>query len=266
MEDFYIRYFTEADFCGREFTSQGILMMLCHSGRIPVNIDGKDYVLKANDLLVLPEKVPVRIGENVHQEDCTVSQLGVSTDFVLDMPSPIDTNIFIYSRFRPLLSVDDEKFADFASHFRFIAKESRETGRYRTIIIRSLVYALLLEITAEYEDQYQFDRAEHIHDESLTDRFFRLLALNFRSQRSIGWYAAQLSITPKYLSQVVKSHTRRSIQDWIHESVLIEARMLLKTTEMTVQQISDHLNFSSPSAFVQFFRKHTGHTPGAERQ
>ena len=42
------------------------------------------------------------------------------------MPSPIDTNIFIYSRLTPMLSVDDEKLEDFANHFRFLAKESSE--------------------------------------------------------------------------------------------------------------------------------------------
>ena len=48
---------------------------------------------------------------------------------------------------------------------------------------------------------------------------------------------------------------------FLHEAVLVEAKMLLKTTDLTVQEISDRLNFSSPSAFVQFFKKHTGTTP-----
>ena len=263
-DEFYIRYDSGPALTVKEFTVEGLVMLLCHAGAAEIEIDGKPCPLRAGSLLVLPEKRFVRVGET--RQDLRCSLLYVSTDFILDMPSPIDTNIFIYSRLTPMLSVDDEKFADFANHFRFIAKESREPGRYRTDIIRALTLALLLEVTAEYEDRNQLAIAGKIHDESVSDRFFRLLAANFRTQRSVGWYASRLHLTPKYLSQVIKSHTGRTILDWIHESVMTEARMLLKTTEMTIQQISDHLSFSSPSAFVQFFRKHSGHTPGSERQ
>ena len=263
-DEFHIRYDSAPSLTVNSFTVEGLMMILCHGGETSINIDGNAYCLKSNSLLVLPEKRFIRLGEI--SPDLRVSILYVSTDFILDMPSPIDTNIFIYSRLTPLLSVDDEKLADFASYFRFIAKESREMGRYRTDIIRALVFALLLEVTAEYEDRNQLAVAGKIHDESISDRFFRLLAANFRERRTVSWYASVMNLTPKYLSQVIKSHTGRTILDWIHESVMTEARMLLKTTEMTIQQISDRLTFSSPSAFVQFFRKHSGHTPGAERE
>lgn len=262
-DEFYIVYDSTPALTVKEFTVEGLIMVICHGGEAEISIDGQAYCLKVNDLLVLPEKRFIRLG--AIPPELRVSILYVSTDFILDMPSPIDTNIFIYSRLTPMLCVDDEKLADFASHFRFIAKESRESGRYRTNIISALVFALLLEVTAEYEDRQQLAVAGKIHDESLSDRFFRLLAANFRTHRSVSWYASQLHLTPKYLSQVIKSHTGRTILDWIHESVMTEARMLLKTSEMTIQQISDHLSFSSPSAFVQFFRKHSGHTPGSER-
>jgi AraC family transcriptional regulator, transcriptional activator of pobA len=263
-DEFHIKYDSELSLTVNEFTVEGLMMILCHGGEMSVEIDGKAFSLKTNSLLILPEKRFVRIGAT--SADVRTSFLYVSTDFILDMPSPIDTNIFIYSRLTPMLGVDDEKLADFASYFRFIAKESREPSRYRTNIIRALVFALLLEITAEYEDQYELGSVGKIHDESVSDRFFRLLAANFRVQRTVSWYASRMNLTPKYLSQVIKSHTGRTILDWIHESVMTEARMLLKTTELTIQQISDRLSFSSPSAFVQFFRKHSGHTPGAERE
>ena len=262
-DEFCIRYDSAPSLTVKSFTVEGLMMTICHAGSAEVEIDGNVFALKTNDLLVLPEKRFIRPVEA--SEDLRISFLYVSTDFILDMPSPIDTNIFIYSRLTPMLSVDDEKLADFASHFRFIAKESREPGRYRTDIIRALALALLLEITAEYEDRNQLAIAGKIHDESVSDRFFRLLAANFRTRRSVAWYASQLHLTPKYLSQVIKMNTGRTILDWVHESVMTEARMLLKTSDMTIQQISDHLSFSSPSAFVQFFRKHSGHTPGSER-
>ena len=95
----------------------------------------------------------------------------------------------------------------------------------------------------------------------LSDRFFRLLTIHYKKHRSVQFYADKLNLTPKYLSTAIKKVTGRPILEWIHEAVLIDAKMLLRTTHLTVQQISDQLNFSSPSAFVQFFKKHTGKTP-----
>lgn len=246
-----------------EFSIDGIMIILCHQGEAEITIDGKRHKLAAGSVAILPEKHIIRAG--AHSEDVCRSMLFVSTDFILDMPSPIDTNIFVYSRFIPVIDVSAEKLEDFGSHLRFIGKELRERGRYRTQIIKSLIYALLLELTAEYEEHCDLGGKGRIRDESLSDSFFRLLAANFREQRSVGWYAGRLSLTPKYLSQVIRHNTGRSILDWIHESVMIEAKMLLKTSGMTVQQISDQLNFSSPSAFVQFYRRHGGVTPGRER-
>ena len=77
----------------------------------------------------------------------------------------------------------------------------------------------------------------------------------------MAYYAEALNLTPKYLAAAIKRITGRPILDWIHEAVLIDAKMLLRTTDLTVQEISERLNFSSPSAFVQFFRRKTGTTP-----
>ena len=108
-----------------------------------------------------------------------------------------------------------------------------------------------------------FEGAEqaHIKSDSLSDEFFRLLALHYREQHSVKYYAEQMHLTPKYLSTAIKRVSGRPILDWIHDAVLIDAKMLLRTTELTVEQIADTLNFSSASAFVQFFKKHTGKTP-----
>ncbi len=267
MDEFYLSYDRAGDLPvvgDSPFSIEGIMIVLCHSGHSCVTIDGKNHLLSAGNVLILPEKHIIRIERNA--EPMTKSVLFVSTDFILDMPSPIDTDIFVYSRFAPVISVSEERMEDYRSYFRFIEKERREDGKYRKHIIRSLIYALFLELTAEFEQHYDVGSDCKIKDESLSDAFFRLLAANFREHRSVSWYAESLNLTPKYLSGVIKEHTGRTILDWIHTSVTIEAKMLLKTSGMTVQQVADHLNFSSASAFVQFYRKHSGVTPGSEKR
>ena len=129
-----------------------------------------------------------------------------------------------------------------------------------TTCLESKVLAVILEITLEYEKILTSEMGS-IKAEKLTDRFFKLLATHYKQHRSVQYYADRLSLTPKYLSTAVKRATGCPILEWIHEAILIESKMLLRTTNLTIQQITDQLNFSSPSAFVQFIKKQTGKTP-----
>lgn len=237
----------------------GIVLMLCRGGGERLVVDGKEYELSRNNLIILPENhIISHLAPQMVEQRCVIA---VSIDYILNMPSPIDTNIFGYSRYISVIKLSDEKFEDLMSYYQFIYKESHEESRYQSEIISSIFYALILEVIAEYERVFSVDATHNIKADSLTDRFFRLLATNYKRERSVRFYAEGLHLTPKYLSTAIKRVTGRPILDWIHEAVLIDAKMLLRTTDLTVQQIAEMLNFSSPSAFVQFVKKHTGCTP-----
>lgn len=237
----------------------GIFIILCKHGNGTLAIDGKTYRLSSNNLLILPENHLINPIASALMEQ--VSIIAVSIDYILNMPSPIDTSLFSYSRYISAMKVADDKFDDLMSYYRFLYKETLEESKYKTEIIQSIFYALILEIIAEYEKIFTFETTDDIKADSLTDRFFKLLATNYKKYRSVKFYADQLNLTPKYLSTAIKHKTGRPILDWIHEAILIDAKMLLRTTDLTVQQIAAQLNFSSASAFVQFVKKHTGHTP-----
>lgn len=251
--------FRTADSHARFVTRNGIVIILCKGNGGSMMIDRKVYDLSGNSVLILPENHIVSLDKATFTGEC--STIMVSVDHILNMPSPIDTDIFSYSRYVPSIKVTDSKYDDLMSYYRFLYKESLEESRYQSEIIRSIFYALILEITAEYENNFNSKVSGNIKADNLSDRFFRLLAMNYKKHRCVKYYADKLNLTPKYLSSAVKRATGRPILEWIHEAILIDAKMLLRTTDMTVQEISDLLNFSSASAFVQFIKKHTGTTP-----
>lgn len=49
--------------------------------------------------------------------------------------------------------------------------------------------------------------------------------------------------------------------EWIENYVTMEAKMLLKTTDLTIQQISAQLNFANQSFFGKYFKNQTGMSP-----
>lgn len=100
----------------------------------------------------------------------------------------------------------------------------------------------------------------------LTKEFMDLVKENFRRERQLQFYADTLCITPRYLSRVVKECTGESAAEWIERCVVLEARALLKSTNMTIQQISDELHFPSQTFFGKYFKRRVGMSPKEYRR
>jgi AraC-like DNA-binding protein len=81
----------------------------------------------------------------------------------------------------------------------------------------------------------------------------------------VGFYAKKLCMAPKYLSAVIKEKTGKSAFEWINDYVILEAKSLLKSTNMTIQQISDELNFANQSFFGKYFKRLAGMSPKSYR-
>jgi AraC-like DNA-binding protein len=95
----------------------------------------------------------------------------------------------------------------------------------------------------------------------LLNRFMNLVQENFREQREVGFYADRLCLTPKYLLKVIRDNSGSSAGEWIDNYVALEAKALLKSTNMTIQQISEELNFPSQSFFGKYFKRIVGVSP-----
>lgn len=93
------------------------------------------------------------------------------------------------------------------------------------------------------------------------EKFIGLVKKYCAEQRRVGFYADQLCLTPKYLSTVVKEVSGKSATEWINEFVIVEAEMLLKSTNLTIQEISHKMNFPTQSFFGKYFKRVTGMAP-----
>jgi AraC-like DNA-binding protein len=92
-------------------------------------------------------------------------------------------------------------------------------------------------------------------------QFIDLLDNHYSNERQVLFYADRLCITAKHLSQVVKNITGKTALAIIDEYVITEAKALLLSTTMSIQQISDRLNFPSQSVFGKYFKRCTSMTP-----
>lgn len=127
-------------------------------------------------------------------------------------------------------------------------------------IVKGILFSMLMEIMTIYTKREETSFTPFSRMEEITNQFFKKLRMNYKEERSVGFYAEQLYITSKHLSHVIKQITGKGILFWVHEAVIVESKMLLKATNMTIAQISDEMHFANPSFFCKFFKEHTGMT------
>ena len=77
----------------------------------------------------------------------------------------------------------------------------------------------------------------------------------------MAFYAERLSLTPHYLSALIKEVSSRNAMEWVNQASIQQAKLLLMQGQ-TAQQVADALDFPSPQYFSRFFKRETGQTPG----
>lgn len=103
-------------------------------------------------------------------------------------------------------------------------------------------------------------------EESIMQRFMHEVRTHYKEERKVQFYAERLHLTAGYLSTLIKNISGKTASEWIDSYVLLEAKVMLKQTNMTVQQISDELNFPSQSFFGKYFKRLEGTSPKKFRE
>lgn len=134
-------------------------------------------------------------------------------------------------------------------------------------LVSSLFYALtgLVDNNADYLDEAGAVSASSTRMRLLFKHFMDLVTVYHSSERNMSFYADRLGLTPKYLSKLIKQVTGRSAPDWIDAYVILEAKNMLKYTDVSIKEIVYKLHFPNPSVFYKYFKTHTGMTPSEYR-
>ena len=241
--------------------SRGVSVLLFSRGKAEVRINGKSYSADAGTVATVMADEIVEL-EHV-SEDCVCAMVSAPSETVIDFPSPADSDILTMTMISPVFTVPDRKMALVMEYYRLMQTVNADRDNvFRWEIMKSIFYSMMLEICDAYR-QYGtvVGKSELLRHEQLGDELFRLLSRHCRTHRSVSFYAGKLNITPKYLSREIKRITGRTVQEWVNRLTIMEMKKQLNVPGRTIMQISEDMEFSSPSAFVQFFKLHTGTTP-----
>lgn len=148
-------------------------------------------------------------------------------------------------------------FEDFYRHINLIFQDAENPYVYQAMVLA--ISSFFLE--AGYKCYLPLMADLPYGNNRILDKFMSLVQQNFKSERFLEFYADQLQITPKHLSRTIKALTGSTAVEWIERYVILEAKVLLKSTNLNIQQIADELNFHSQSFFGKYFKKKVGMSP-----
>ena len=126
--------------------------------------------------------------------------------------------------------------------------------------LQSLYGLLLSDAMAVLESNTKEDFTSQ-HAYQLFIEFCKILRHHFRERHDITFYAEKLNISPRYLSMVTKQITHNTVATFINRHLMLEACWLLKTTDYSIQYISELLHFSDQASFSKFFKRINGQNP-----
>lgn len=128
-------------------------------------------------------------------------------------------------------------------------------------LIAATIYKVGDILTHYLTEHPEIDNPIHNRAEEYFRQFTELLGEHYKHERSVGFYARQLCITPKYLTTLIKRISGKSVSEWIDNYVILEAKTLLKYSNMSVQEIAYYLNFPNQSFFGSYFKRNAGMSP-----
>ena len=235
---------------------------ICTAGHCSMKINLQTYEIESPMLVTL---MPGQIIEGIdYSPNFDGHTIVLSKRFIdmLNLPGWQQQYMSLYNN--PLNEIPTDALRHLQIFYTILHKAaSDEENPFRLQVIENLIRVFYYGGVSKFR---KIKRDTGAPKNSIVERFMELVQEHYREERLIGFYADKLCITPKYLSKLVKDNTGRSAGEWIESYVILDARAMLQSSDMTIQQIAVSLNFPNQSFFGKYFKRATGISPKQYRQ
>lgn len=161
----------------------------------------------------------------------------------------------------PFLIPDNSLWQRLMQQVEAMKQEMEYTLAKDAHILRALLYGTLILLDRAECVSVANPKTVETPNNRYLNKFVKLVTDKCHSEHNVEFYADQLCITSNYLNKIVKENFGVSAKLYIQQKLYDEAKRLLEYTFLNISEISEELNFNSPSYFIRFFRKHSGITP-----
>lgn len=234
-------------------------------GETSVSFNLHEFKLKKDSIFIFTPKNVLQVNS---QQYFKADVIAISPDFMRRINIDIKNMMPLFLKFveNPALTLTPEESRSMRGMIAQIERETRGPETHFSFDIVSGLIAATIYKVGDIMYHYLAEHPEgqnnsHNRAEEYFKQFTHLLGEHFREERSVGFYARQLCITPKYLTTLIKRISGQSVSEWIDNYVILEAKTLLKYSTMSIQEIAYYLNFPNQSFFGSYFKRNTAMSP-----
>ena len=238
------------------------MVVFCMEGHIKFNLGLKNRTITKNQLYVILSDQIVQT--TAVSPDFKAGFMVIKRNFFESQNHIIETiNLHNKMLDQSYFDLSEEEMQEYILILNRIKEKIADTNHtYRKQIIQNYfqitfynIYHLIV------RRQNTPEKTPISHNVLVYERFIKIVEEHYRKSHSVKFYAAKLCLTPKYLSALIYEVSGKHASDWIHEYIMLEAKALLKSSNMNLKNISETLCFCTPSHFGRFFKRYTGYTP-----
>ena len=241
--------------------------LVCLQGEGFFTYGGRPFHVKKYEALVInaPQQVHV-VGQS---EDLKVEVLAAPNDFLSNqLPANnygIGGGISLYDN--PIIPLSEKDAQTLVRDIHHIRDRIADTGHlfYRELIgglALPLIYDLFYFHAKNHAPIFATDRSMYVVKELMA----LLESGRCKKYREVAYYAEQLNVTVKYLSNTVKRQTGKSVTYYIDRYTVPMIKEYLEHSTLSIVQIAEEMNFTTPSYFSRYVTKHLGVSPKAYRE
>ncbi|MCS4302812.1 AraC family transcriptional regulator [Chryseobacterium sp. BIGb0232] len=268
FEGLYIQKYTLnnlSEFHRKAENLNKLLLCFVSKGTLDLQINTLPFHVKTNSILMLLPDTDLKNSSGSNELELSV--FFISLDFI---SSYSFLTVLLASdeiKFNPVMSIENPAGKLIWSTVKLIQDYHAKTKEESTVeSVQYLLYALLEIVSKLYLPVIKNNSLLQTRSQDIIEHFFELLDKHGYLERSVLFYSDQLHLSPQYLSSLIKKETGKPIKQWISYRVIKQAQELLKTTPLSIKEISNRLQFVDSSLFCRYFRRCTGITANTYRE
>ena len=246
------------------------ILIFCTAGQTQFEYDGTVVQIQKNDFFLYMAHSTASNFLASSDFDCRQIWFTRSELWNIEIYNLISLSDMSLLKLHPLVHLTDDDLKLCDTYFQLLCNRIKSPASTLTsYIVRSLLGTMMLELlsimrrnaeqTVEQVRQERYNSS--LHKKRVIDNFMRLVEESDGRIRRVDEFATQLNITPKYLSTILKEVMNRRPSTYIQLYTLKAIERRLRFTDMTMQEISNDLNFPNPSFFGKYCKEHLGMTP-----
>lgn len=270
-----MHYETKMDVIEYPCRFHGYMAFFCIKGEFEVEINLKKFTIRKDSMFIYTPGNIVRVTnidprekESVHFVVVAISEdLMSSTRF--DFSKLYNESLRLLES--PCVVINENERELCRKYFDLIQEVSKMRMPNMRESVAALISSIFYLMGAMWTDRLTAAKKNGGDEMSTRSKIvledFLLLVRDYHTkERSLSFYADKLYLTPKYLSKLIKSVSGKSAHEWIDSFVILEAKNLLKYSDMSIKSIVYELNFPNQTTFYRFFKTKTGMTPSEYRK